>query len=348
LRTEPVSHSIDAGRSTLRAVVTGSSGFIGHHLAEALVRSGHAVLGLDIRSPEQPIDGVDHVHCDLLDRERLTRSLGDFAPDIVFHLAARTDLDEQRELGGYAANIEGVENLVEAVRNTPGVRRCICTSSQLVCRIGYVPAGPEDYAPNTLYGESKVRTERIWRRGDGGGAEWVIVRPTTVWGPGMNPHYLTFFRMVRDGRYFHVGGGHVLKSYGYVGNIVAQYLALMTAPVSQIHAQTLYLSDYTPVTIADWANAFQRALGAPPIRSLPLPVARVGALFGDSINALGVKRFPLNSFRLNNVLTPSAVDVTSTREVCGDSPFTMEQGVAATVRWLHDVWGAHGGANGAR
>src|SRR5438067_6624986 len=103
-------------------------------------------------------------------------------PEAVVHLAARTDLDQKRDLAGYAANIEGVGNLVAALRGTPSVRRAIYTSSQLVCKVGYVPMSDDDYRPNTKYGESKVWTEKIVRREDGGGVEWCLVRPTTVWG----------------------------------------------------------------------------------------------------------------------------------------------------------------------
>ncbi len=61
------------------------------------------------------------------------------APDALVHLAARIDLDEKTDLAGYAANIEGVQNVMAAVRLTPSIKRAIWTSSQLVCRVGYVP-----------------------------------------------------------------------------------------------------------------------------------------------------------------------------------------------------------------
>ncbi|MFK9714751.1 NAD-dependent epimerase/dehydratase family protein, partial [Escherichia coli] len=89
------------------------------------------------------------------------RAVTGAAPDAVVHLAARIDLDEKTDLSGYTANIEGVENLVEAIRRTPSVRRVIWTSSQLVCRVGYVPTSDTDYKADTLYGKSKVRTEEI-------------------------------------------------------------------------------------------------------------------------------------------------------------------------------------------
>ena len=211
----------EARSGARRVLVTGQAGFIGRHLVRALLAEGRQVAGLDKRASGLSDRGYQEFVCDLLDAGATRRAVTGFAPDAVLHLAARTDLDETRDIGGYAANMRGVRHLLDAIDATPSVVRAVCTSSQLVCRIGYQPTSDEDYAPSTLYGESKVETERIWRGADGAGREWALVRPTTIWGPGMNPHYLRFFRMVRDGRYFHVGRGPTRKSYGYVRNTVA-------------------------------------------------------------------------------------------------------------------------------
>ena len=200
--------------------------------------------------------------CDVLDRARLAACVNEFAPDAIVHLAARTDFDG-KNLSGYAANIEGVSNLVEAIRATPSVTRCIWTSTQLVCRVGYVPASSTDYQPDTVYGQSKVRTEEIVRASDGAGREWCLVRPTTVWGPGVNLHYQRFLKLVKLGLYFHVDSGPLYKSYGYIGNITHQYVRLLHAPAAIIQGRTLYLADYLPIDLVSWCNAFQRCLRRP-------------------------------------------------------------------------------------
>jgi nucleoside-diphosphate-sugar epimerase len=321
-------------------LVTGSTGFIGQHLVRSLVGSGIRVWGLDRRPWGVTLPGFTERTVDLLDASRLRAAVAEASPDALVHLAARTDLDEKRDIAGYASNIAGVENLVAAIAATPSIRRWISTSSQLVCRVGYVPANESDYQPTTLYGESKVRTEQITRAADGAGREWCLVRPTTIWGPGMNPHYLTFFRMIRNGRYRHVGRGPTLKSYGYVGNTVWQYRQLLGAAREAIQGRVFYLADYEPLAIEAWANAFQAELGGPGIRTIPLGVARAAARVGDLINLLGAKRFPFNSFRLNNVLTAYRADLGPTRAVCGDLPFSMTDGVKETSAWLREVFAA--------
>src|SRR4029079_11946211 len=202
---------------------------------------------------------------------------------------------------GYTANIEGVQNVIAAVRLTPSIRRAIWTSSQLVCRVGYVPRNDTDYTADTLYGQSKVRTEQIVREQDGAGREWCLARPTTVWGPGMSAHYQRFLRMIERGYYFHVGHGPLWKSYSYIDNIAFQYWRLLAAPAGQIQRRMFYLADYTPIDLIAWCDAFQRAFGARAVPHLPIAIARTLAFCGDAVNAVGVKRFPFNSFRLNNV-----------------------------------------------
>src|SRR5438093_5369741 len=94
-----------------KVLVTGASGFIGGHLAAALVAHGHRVFGVDVLDPARPVMHVDYVRCDIREATGIARCIREFTPDAVLHLAARTDLDETQDLNGYAANIVGVENV---------------------------------------------------------------------------------------------------------------------------------------------------------------------------------------------------------------------------------------------
>jgi nucleoside-diphosphate-sugar epimerase len=318
-----------------KVLVTGSAGLIGAVLVQDLAKQGIRVAGLDSKPVGEPIGAAVNYICDILDRPRLIACVGEFAPDAIVHLAARTDFHEKKDLSAYAVNIEGVSNLVEAIRATPSVKRCIWTSSQLVCRVGYIPTDPLDYRPDTVYGQSKVRTEEIVRASGGAGREWCLVRPTTIWGPGVNPHYQRFLRLVKRGLYFHVDRGPLYKSYGYVGNITYQYIRLLDAPAEMIQGRTLYLADYSPIDLVSWCNAFQRSFGARPIPVMPKTLARLLALTGDALGKLGTGQFPFNSFRLKNILTQYQFDMRETEAICGPLPFTTEDGIKATTDWIN-------------
>ena len=292
------------------------------------------MIGMDKMSSRAPTNVDEHIICDILDRPALISNVRRASPDALIHLAARTDLDESANLSGYAANIDGVRNIIEAVRQTPSIRRAIYTSSQLVCRIGHIPSSDTEYCPNTLYGQSKVLAEKIVREEDGGGVLWCLVRPTTAWGPYMSTHYQNMLRLIQKGLYFHCGKGKLYKSYAYAGNIAYQYARLLTAEAAVIHRKTFYLADYKPLSLKDYADGLAREMGAPKIHTLPIRLARLLALAGDVLNACGFRRFPFNSFRLNNILTEYVFDLTNTEAVCGPIPFTHEDGIKETARWF--------------
>lgn len=318
----------------MKVLITGSSGFIGRWTANCLANSGIAVFGLDKKFPEEPSDYINTYICNILDRPRLFETISEISPDAIIHLAARTDLDETNELNGYSDNIAGVQNLIDAVRNTPSIRRVIYTSSQLVCKVGYIPNDDFDYCPHTLYGESKVLTEKIVRENDGGCIEWCITRPTTVWGPFMNKHYQNLLRLIQKGWYFHCGKKPLYKSYSYAGNIAYQYSQLLLAPSASIHRKLFYLADYEPLCLKKYADELSEAMNAPSIKSYPILFVKLLALTGDVFNKVGIKSFPFNSFRLNNILTCYQFDLNKTKAICGPLPYTFEDGIKATAKWF--------------
>ncbi|AIC25968.1 NAD-dependent epimerase/dehydratase family protein [Rhizobium etli bv. mimosae str. IE4771] len=318
-----------------KIIITGSSGFIGRSLVPYLLQRDYHVIALDKSVDNAP--EIEAVHqCNLLDRERLIQLFTEIRPDAVIHLAARTDLDEKVNIEGYDVNINGVRNLIDAVKAAGTVERVLFTSSQLVCKVGYIPRFEEDYRPNTLYGESKVRGEQIVRDSDLHGITWCILRPTTIWGEGMSPHYQRLLHALKRGRYFHVGRAPLFKSYGYIGNAIYQYAKFLEAASEQIDGRTFYIADYAPLSLREWTTLLARALGGRSIISLPKSVSTLIAKAGDGLNALGIKRFPFNSFRLNNILTEYQFDISETKNICGPLPFSMQDGVKRTARWFLD------------
>ncbi|MGI3212211.1 NAD-dependent epimerase/dehydratase family protein [Roseovarius tibetensis] len=315
----------------MRVLVTGASGLIGRWTCELLHDEGHTVVGTDIDPKPQGTANWHFERCDILRSDDIRSLMQDIAPTHVLHLAARTDL-AGRSLGEYAVNVEGVSNLLASVAETPSVVRAVYTSSQLVCKVGHVPIHDEEYLPSTIYGESKVKTEKLVRTADGGGVSWCIARPTTVWGPHMSYHYRSLLDYIEKGRYFHSGGGALYKSYSYAGNIAYQYARLLEADDSAVNRKVFYMADYEPLSLRDYVNSLARELGARRPITLPLPIARMLALTGDAIGAMGL-RFPYNSFRLKNIRTEYIFDMSRTEAVCGTLPYGFEDAVKATVAW---------------
>lgn len=320
-----------------RVLVTGCCGFIGGHLMKSLASDNYESLGVDICHPKSGATlGWSFAECDILDAVKLRSTVTDFAPEVVVHLAARTDIDGQN-VAAYSANVEGTRNLVAAVAAAGTVRRALFASSQLVCRVGYVPRSDTDYCPVNPYGESKVLSESIIRENMSKAITWCLLRPTTIWGEGMSSHYQRFLGHLQAGRYFHFGKGPLFKSYGYVGNTVYQIMKFINIDGGQIHGKTFYLGDYEPLSLTTWINRLAEGLGAAPPRSVPVVVARIIGLGGDIVNWMGLKRFPLNSYRVRNILMEYIFDMAETEKICGALPFTTDQGVSRTVRWFKEL-----------
>lgn len=318
----------------MKILVTGSSGLIGRWVVRQLRVDGHTVAGLDILGLTGEFGSPDiFFNCNILDRNAVLEIFHEFNPDAVLHLAARTDLNEKCDLNQYASNIDGVANILQAVRDTPSVVRVIYTSSQLVCKVGYTPSSYLDYCPTTVYGMSKVRTEEIVRAADGGGKNWCLVRPTTVWGPYMSDHYQKLLLLIKKGLFFHTGRSKLYKSYAYAGNIAFQYSQLLRVPSDIINGRTFYLCDYEPLSLRDYADALAQGLKAPKIPTLPLFLSRILAKIGDGLNFVGLHAFPFNSFRLGNILTEYTFDVSETRKVCGPLPYDFRRGIKDTIKW---------------
>lgn len=328
LRSDP---NFATGLSDPRILVTGGSGFIGTNLVAAYIRAGVPVINLDVVAPRDPGCSAAWVRGDVRHLDVIRSAVLNFRPTHVFHLAARTDLKGQH-IDDYDTNVTGVMNLLSALQAAPHlIERAVIASSRLVCRIGYQPRWDDDFCPTTAYGQSKVATERLVR--DEKTVPWVLVRPTSIWGPWFGVPYRDFFLSVARGRYVHPAERQIHKSFGFVGNTTWQLHRVMTAPASDVLGRTFYLADDPPIEVGDFANRISAAIGRRPPRAAPLSVLRAIAGIGDVLERVGL-RAPLTSFRLANLLTPVVHDVGALIRITGGLPYGEAEGVAITVAWM--------------
>ena len=116
-----------------RVLVTGHTGFKGSWLCAWLNRLGAEIAGLALAPDQSPAHfdllrtPLAGIICDIRDAEKVKRTLLDFQPEIVFHLAARPlvrpSYREPRET--FETNVMGTVNLLDACRFTPSVRAVV-------------------------------------------------------------------------------------------------------------------------------------------------------------------------------------------------------------------------------
>src|ERR1700730_4854450 len=227
----------------MKVLITGGSGFIGTNVIEALSRAGNSILNYSLHPPLNSEQMQYWRAGDILDSATTATVFREFQPHRVLHLAARNDCNEDTTVeNGYKVNTEGTQSVLDAIRATPSVERTIITSSQFVCAPGRLPKSDTDYFPETVYGQSKVITEKLTREANLPCC-WTIIRPTNVWGPWHLRYRREFWRVVQRGMYLHPGREPVVRCYAYVKNVITQIHKIFEAPRDVVRGQTIYLGD---------------------------------------------------------------------------------------------------------
>ena len=313
-----------------KILITGGSGFIGTNLIEKLVLDGHEILNVDIKEPKIFVLSKYWRNVDINNFQNLRQNVHDFDPDYIVHLAARTDLDGE-SLEDYNTNVMGMENLMKIANELKTLKKIIITSSMLVCYGGYCPKDQFDYAPTTIYGESKVKTEKIvWEHAPS--CDWAIIRPTSIWGPWFGTPYKNFFEMVIAKKYFHIGNKGCTKTYGYVGNSIYQIERILFTETTNELNKVFFIGDNPATNIEEWGNEIANELGGK-IRKIPYFIIKMAAFLGDALKLTGIY-FPMNSFRLHNMTTNNIVNLKDTYKVAPILPYSRKKGIKITLKWM--------------
>lgn len=317
----------------MRILITGGSGFIGTNMMAHYLRSGLPVLNLDWNPPLDMRQAPHWVEADIMDQERVRKILLEFGPTHIIHLAARADTDEPDDIQAYIQNHEGTRRLLEVVKELPTLRHIVVTSTQFVCEAGYQPAHDLDFKPFTLYGETKRLTEMAVREA-GLGCTWTIIRPTTIWGPWSLRYRDVMFKVMSRGLYFHPSSQRVIRSYGYVGNVVWQVDRMLHMPHDAVHGRVFYVGD-EPFDLKDWVNAISLELTGHPVRYLPTWMVRGLARVGDVLKSIRLP-FPITSGRYRSMTSDYITPMDATMKALGRAPHGLEDGVREFIRWYRE------------
>ena len=223
--------------------VTGGAGFIGSHVADALVRDGHHVVIVDDLSSgrkENVPDGAELVVADVRSDDA-ARLIADRGIEVLVHHAAQMDVRRSVEDPRFDAdvNIGGLLNLLEAARR--GAVRQVILASTGGAMYGEQDEFPADEShptrPLSPYGVSKLASERyLYVYHQEYDLDATCLRYANVYGPRQNPHgeagvVAIFIHRLLAGKPPVINGdGRQTRDYTFVNDVVRANLAVLGLP----------------------------------------------------------------------------------------------------------------------
>jgi nucleoside-diphosphate-sugar epimerase len=324
-------------------LITGGTGFIGGHMAEAARARGLAVRTLARPGSDTALLerlGVDVCRGDLTDGEAVRKALA--GAELVFHCAARVGdsgpLDEYRKV-----NVDALRLLLDAVAGTP-LRRFVHFSSLGVYEARHHHGTdereplPEQHIDS--YTQTKVEAEKLalqYQRERG--VPVIVLRPGFVYGPRDRTVMPELIRRLAAGRVHYLGGDLRVLNTIYVGNLVEA--AFLAAENPSALGQVYNLTDGEQVTRQRFFETVCGGLNLPtPHQRLPRwlagQVVRLLRWQGLRATRLG-RRALLPPAQYKFLLLNLDFSIEKARRELGYRPrYTFEEGMKQTIAWYRD------------
>ena len=327
----------------MKLFVTGASGFIGSHFVERALADGHQVVALC--RGEAPgrrrliaqlrAAGADFRAGDLLDVDSMRDAMQDV--EVVCHFAAAFNEVGEDDDYFHRVNVLGTRSLA-MLASRQGVRRFVhCSTAGIYGR--RLPGRIDEDAPPqpwNAYERSKLASEIVLREiAQARGLEYVILRPSVVYGP-RDVRMRKLFRMVSRGRFPLFGPGDGRRHLVHVSDVVDAFMSACTEPAAANTEMIIAGREPVPLrhllrTLADIANV--RRYGP----QLPLaPMLLLAALTEDVCRLLRISP-PLHRRRMDFYVSDAAFDVSRARELLGWEPkVELTEGLARTLQAYRD------------
>ncbi|MER6378435.1 GDP-mannose 4,6-dehydratase [Streptomyces sp. NPDC001250] len=314
------------------AAVTGAEGFIGSHLTEALVASGHRVRAMAQYNSFSSYGWLETLAPDVLDHVEIV--LGDVrdpgsvrglleAADVAYHLAALIAIpySYQAPHSYVETNVTGTLNVLEAVRAL-GTPRLVHTSTSETYGTAQTVPITEDHPVNTQspYAASKAGADRLADSYHASfGTPVVTLRPFNTFGPrqSMRAVIPTVIGQVAAGeRTITLGDLRPTRDFTFVKDTARAFLAVGTAPAEQVVGRTFNAGTGGEISVGDL-------------------VALIGKVMDTA--ALDVRADPARVRPANSEVMRLVADASRLHRATGWQPaHSLEQGLAHTVEFFRD------------
>jgi len=271
------------GSNPKRILLTGGAGFIGSHVAEALIRRGTKLSIVDnldnfyaLRRKRLNLQEIGNAgtyeffEVDVRDMGALRKVAEQVQPEIVIHLAARAGVRPSIEQPALyeSVNVAGTVNLLEIAREFKVQRLIFGSSSSVYGITNTVPFCEDDLMtrPISPYAATKLAAELMcYTYTHLYGLTTLCLRFFTVYGPRQRPDLAIhkFTALIEAGKPLPVyGDGSMGRDYTYVDDIVAGVVAsLEYAPEPKLPFEVFNLGNSHPVRLAELIAQLEAATG---------------------------------------------------------------------------------------
>jgi UDP-glucuronate 4-epimerase len=272
-------------RNSKRILLTGGAGFIGSHLAEALLRGG-ATLAIvdnldDFYSPIwkkanlesiRAVGSFEFFEQDICSPERMRELFAEFRPDTIIHLAARAgvrpSIDQPRLYEN--VNVAGTVNLLELSKEFQVSRFIFGSSSSVYGESDQAPFSETQYdlRPISPYAATKLAGESFcYTYAHLYQLPVIALRFFTVYGPRQRPDLAIhkFVARIEAGKPIPIfGDGETGRDYTYVQDIVAGVLGALEFQFSSSAGAPMEicnLGNSHPVKLSSLVQMLENAIG---------------------------------------------------------------------------------------
>ncbi|MGA3085871.1 MAG: NAD-dependent epimerase/dehydratase family protein [Thermodesulfobacteriota bacterium] len=257
-----------------KSLVTGGAGFMGSHVAEKLLKSGHNVVVLDDLSggfPDNVPTGAEFVQASVNDHAFINSLFEKHRFDYVYHLAAYAaeGLSHFIKRFNYENNLIATVNLINAAVNFE--TKCfVFTSSIAVYGTNQLPMAEDiQPLPEDSYGIAKYAAELELKRSyEIFGLPYIIFRPHNVYGERQNigDKYRNvigiFINQLLTGRPMTIfGDGEQTRAFSYIGDVAPVIAASVEYPGA--YNEVFNVGADKPYTVNYLAEVVAKAKGVP-------------------------------------------------------------------------------------
>ncbi len=314
------------------AFLTGGTGFLGWHVAKALLSEGFRVRALARGAPSRRT-GLEDLAVDVVPGDLFSADLSSAlaGSDAVVHVAG---LVKARTLADYrAVNVGGTENLLAAAADACPAAVFVYVSSQAAAgpaRNGEPIKENDPARPVSWYGISKLEGERAVERSWKG--PWIVLRPGVLYGP-RDRGLLTYFRMAEKG-WVPVPAPNARVQVGPASDTAIAVARAAGRP--HLSGRVGFVCDPEPVSVRHLAASIARA-GERRVRFVPLPnvLVRLAGALETVRESVTRESRPFNADKARELLAGDWLsDPTPIRrDLDLPEPTPLDEGLRATWDW---------------